>query len=145
YSRNRMGWPMRVRREYVPRNPRRRGSLVIEALLLLPVVIFVLVAFVQLSLTIAAEQRLHEASLEGVRVACRGGSREDVAQSVRHVLGKGRMATARIDAQLEDEQGDLLNTGASIVVTVSIPSKEAVPLNFFGARDLVGRAVMRKE
>lgn len=115
--------------------------------MLLPIVMLVLAAMVQLSLLITCDQRLHEASLEGARVASQGGSQEEVELAVKRVLGRGRLAAAKVESLLEDEDGDPVAAGSSVAVTVTICAKQAVPgpLSFCGSRQLIGRAVMRKQ
>jgi hypothetical protein len=130
---------------------RRRGSLTIELLLLLPILFAVLLAVVEFSQLIEADQRLSAASAQGARVAAQGGDAEEVAHAVRQVLGKGRLSQAKILARLTDRDGRPIPSGETVEVVVVIPAKKAVPdlLAFFGfslgKRELVGQTAMRKE
>jgi hypothetical protein len=138
---------MRVERSFAAGPQRRRASLTIEILLLLPIVLLVIWAMVEISMMIATNERLNEASIQGCRVASRGGNREEIEHAVREVLGHGRLSRAHIEAHCEDEHGRPLASGETVCVVVSIPAREAVigPLCFSGTHHLVGRTVMRKE
>lgn len=67
---------------------RRHGSMSVELLLLLPILLMVLVAFVQFSLSIAATERLSHASQVGARMAAQGGSKIEVENAIRRALGQ---------------------------------------------------------
>lgn len=133
----------------------RRGILTFELLLILPILLIVLLAAVQFSLTLHARQQLVAASREGCRVAALGGSLDEVERTVRRTLGTGRLADAEID--LTDESGKTLHpgtpvfSGEPVAVWLKLPTVHVVPdlLRFMGYSikndELVARTVMRRE
>ena len=130
---------------------RRKGSAAVELLLVLPLLLLLLLAMVQFGLLMAAQQQLQLASREGARVAALGGSKTDVEDAARNVLGKGVLAQATIVSVLTDSNDQPLPSGAAVSVEVTLLTKAAVP-NFVGWSGVVlagetisGRTVMRKE
>jgi hypothetical protein len=129
----------------------RRGSLTMELLLVLPIVLALLLGTVQFSLLSVARQQVMGASREGARVAARGGSAADVEATVRLYLGGGRFSNAEVSTNLNAASGLPLPSGAPVEVVVRIGATEAVPdlLPFLGfslsGEHLLGRTVMRKE
>jgi Flp pilus assembly protein TadG len=129
---------------------RRRGSLTLELLLVLPILLLVLLAIIEFSIWAVAQQQLLTASREGARVAALGGSRDDVEQAVRVFLG-GKFDNATIDAVLTDDQGQPVAAGQPVQVVVSLPATDAVPdllpLAGFSIRgqSISAGTVMRKE
>src|SRR5947209_2475357 len=129
----------------------RRGTLALELLFALPVLLAVLLATVEFSMLLVARQQLLVASREGARVAAQGGDSTEVQQAVALFLGTGPLAGARVDAVLTDDSGQPLPSGAAVAVTLSLPTTQAVPdlLAFIGVslrRDtLITQTVMRKE
>jgi Flp pilus assembly protein TadG len=123
----------------------------VELLFALPVLLGVLLAVVEFSLVLTAQQQLLAASREGARVASQGGAQTDVVQAAQLVLGSGTLSSASVDAVLTDAMGQPLASGQPVSVLVSIPATKAVPdlLAFIGfsiAGDtLAGQSVMRKE
>lgn len=137
----------------VPRS--RRGILTFELLLILPILLIVVLAAVQFSLTLQARQQLVAASREGCRVAALGGDLGEVERTVRKTLGSGRLADA--DIELTDEAGAAIPagmsvpSGESVSVWLRLPTVHVVPdlLRFMGYSikndELVARTLMRRE
>ena len=133
----------------------RRGILAFELLLFLPILLLVVLAAVQFSLTLHARQQLVAASREGCRVAALGGDLGEVERTVRRTLGAGRLADAEIE--VTDETGKVVNdetrlmAGDSIAVWLRLPTIHVVPdlLRFMGYSikndELVARTLMRRE
>jgi Flp pilus assembly protein TadG len=133
----------------------RRGTLSIELLLVLPVLMTLLLGMVEFGMILYSRQQLMVASREGARVAALGGDEEAVKQIVRHFLGDGRLGDAKVT--LTDGAGQPIATtravhsGEPIEVWLRLPTKHAVPdlLRFIGfsIKDdvLVARTAMRKE
>jgi Flp pilus assembly protein TadG len=130
---------------------RRSGTAVLEMLIALPVLLAVLLAVVEFSMILVAQQQIVAASREGARVAAQGGAQSDVVQAVQQFLGKGRLSNATIATVLTDTSRQPLPSGSPVSVTVSLPTAQAVPdlLAFVGFsisnKNLVGQTVMRKE
>lgn len=129
----------------------RHGTLAIELLIVLPLLLTVLLAGVEFSLLLVAQQQVVVASREGARVAAQGGAADDVQAAVQKFLGQGPLSQASVTATLTDDHGQPIPAGGSVSVTVSIAATQAVPdmLAYVGIslsnQSLVGRTVMRKE
>jgi Flp pilus assembly protein TadG len=129
----------------------RRGSLAVELLIVLPVLLGILLGMVEFSMLLVSRQELLTASREGARVAAIGGSQADVEAAVRQFLGAGSLSQATITTVLADNQGQPLPSGSPVAVTVSIPATQAAPdlLVFIGfslrGENLIAQTVMRKE
>src|SRR5260221_10770903 len=116
----------------------RRGILAFELLLILPILLMVVLAAVEFSLTLHARQQLVAASREGCRVAALGGNLSEVEGTIRRTLGNGRLADA--DIELTDETGKALtdgmtiHSGDSVAVWLRLPTVHVVPdlLRFIG-------------
>ena len=133
----------------------RRGILAFELLLVLPILLIVVLAAVQFSLTLYARQQLVAASREGCRVAALGGNLSEVESTIRRTLGNGRLADA--DIELTDETGKplsdgmILPSGESVAVWLRLPTVHVVPdlLRFIGysiqTDEMVARTLMRRE
>ena len=134
---------------------RRRGSLTVEMLLVLPIVLAFFLGMIEFSLILYSRQQLVGASREGCRVAALGGDQAEVERAVKRYLGTGRLGDAWV--RLTDGQGRpipsarFLPPGEPVQVWVELPTAHAVPdlLRFLGysIRDdeLVARTVMRRE
>jgi Flp pilus assembly protein TadG len=135
----------------LPTSRRRAGSMTVELLLALPVLLTFLFGMVEFSMLLLARQELLTASREGARVAALGGSEADVAQATRLFLGAGSLSQANVQMVLTDAKGAPLHSGSPVAVTVSIPASQAVPdlLAFIGLsianETLAAQSVMRKE
>lgn len=132
------------------RRPGRKGSLTVELLVIMPILLGLLWGMVQLSLLLSAKERLTVASRQGARVAAVGGGPMQVEDMARLALGMGRLAGATVTAELT-QGGQPVPTGEPVRVTVSIPVEQAVPnfLAFLGVsfanQSLEASTVMRKE
>ncbi len=129
----------------------RRGVLALEMLLFLPVLLGVLLATVEFSMLLVAEQQVLIASREGARVAAQGGDTTDIQNAVQVFLGNGRLGQATVTAILTDQSGQPIPSGGAVAVSVSLPATQAVPdllvlLGYSISGDtLVGTTVLRKE
>ncbi|MFO0813768.1 MAG: TadE/TadG family type IV pilus assembly protein [Gemmatales bacterium] len=134
---------------------RRRGILAFELLLILPIILLLILAMVQFSLTLHARQQLVAASREGCRIAALGGNLTEVERTIKRTLGNGRLADA--DIEVTDESGAVISegqtvpSGESIAVWLRLPTAHVVPdlLRFIGYTikddELVARTLMRRE
>lgn len=134
---------------------RRRGILALELLFILPILMLLMLAMVQFSLTLHARQQLVAASREACRVAALGGDLGEVERTVRRTLGSGRLSDA--DVELTDETGTPIPAGMTVPsgemvsVWLRLPTIHVVPdlLRFMGYSikndELVARTVMRRE
>lgn len=119
---------------------RRNGSLSIELLLVMPILLMMLGAVVIFGMILVGQQVITTASREGARAASIGGCVE-AEPAVQLVLG-GKLAAAKTNCN---------DDGIYVAVTVSIPAKDAIPdlLKGFGfsLEDIVlsSTTVMRKE
>lgn len=134
-----------------PRSTLRAGSLAVELLLVLPVLLAFLLGMLEFSMLLIVRQELLTASREGARVAAQGGGAADVEQAARVFLGTGSLSRANVVSVLTDDTGTPLPSGSPVAVTVSIPASQAVPdlLAFVGLsirnETLAAQTVMRKE
>jgi Flp pilus assembly protein TadG len=134
-----------------PRARSRRGSLTVELLLLVPLLLIVLLGTVEFSLWLSAQQKVALASREGARTAARGGSVADVQQAVHLVLGDAVYQQTQVQATLTDGNGNPQPPGGPVAVVVALPVGVLVPdlLAFtgvsFGGKLLVAQTVMLKE
>lgn len=130
---------------------RRKATLALELLFVLPVLMAMLLGMVEFSLFLSARQQLTNAAREGARVAALGGDGDEVRQSVRQFLGTGTLSQAEIDVRMTGEDGQPVKAGDPVAVVVNMPVGRAVPdlLAFIGLslRDqtMAAGAVMRKE
>ena len=130
---------------------RRSAMLAIELLFVLPVLLIVVLATVEFSLWLSAQQQVALASREGARVAAQGGSADDVQQTVQLVLGPNWSSAAQVAASLNDSDGNPLPAGAPVSVLVTLPAGTVVPdllvLAGFsiGNEIIASQTVMRKE
>ncbi len=146
---------MKSRHSLAHRRHTRRGILALELLLILPILLLLILAMVQFSLTIHARQQLVAASREGCRIAALGGDLGEVERTVRRTLGNGRLADA--DIELTDESGKSIEagqavpTGEAVAVWLRLPTVHAVPdlLRFMGysikGDEIIARTLMRRE
>ncbi len=139
---------------YHRKGPRRRrlaGSLSVELLLILPILMALMLGMFRFGLELHARQRLQVACRDAARVAALGGDRLDVEHAAARSLGDGRLAEAEVLAVLEDEDGGPLPSGESVMVEVRLATIRVVPdlLRFVGishANDVMAASVaMRKE
>jgi Flp pilus assembly protein TadG len=119
----------------------------VELFVLLPVLLGVLLAGIELSLLVSVRQQLAAASAQGARVAAQGGDLADVEQAVFKVLGDGALADSTVTTNLDEK----LVSGQNVIVVVEIEADMAVPdlFAFVGfsikGETLAARTVLRKE
>lgn len=133
----------------------RRGILALELLLILPILLLLVLAMIQFSLTLHARQQLVAASREGCRIAALGGDLGEVERTVRRTLGNGRLADADIEITDEAgrtiEAGQAVPSGEAVAVWLRLPTIHAVPdlLRFIGYSikedEIIARTLMRRE
>ncbi len=130
---------------------RRAGSLMIELLFVLPLLLIVVLATVEFSLWLTAQQQVTLASRAGARAAARGGDQNDVQLAVQQVLGPNWSNVAQVNAALTDDNGQPLPSGSPLVVQVLVPAGNVVPdlLVLAGisiqSEIIASQTVMRKE
>jgi Flp pilus assembly protein TadG len=131
---------------------RRRGIATIELILVTPILLFLLLAMIELSLILFVKQQLVAASAQGARVAAQGGSAEEVEAAVRMALRDTRLGHyAEVDAVVTDGTGQPMATGAAVQVNVRVAAADVVPdfLAIIGfslrKEELISSTLMRKE
>lgn len=141
---------MLAERNRCPRRT-RRGSMSVELLFVLPILLAVLLGTVEFALWLSAQQQVVLASREGGRVAATGGSLDQVNEAVHLTLGDARFANATVQATLTDEFGAPIAPGQPVTVLVQLPAATVVPdlLVFIGItirdQSLIAQTVMLKE
>jgi Flp pilus assembly protein TadG len=137
----------------VKRRRGRRGTVSIEIVLVLPLFLVMLMGAVQFSMLLNARQQLLAASREGARVAAQGGTFEEVAETVRRVVGTtGRLASAEVRVcRVTEGVAGVDNNRQRVEVTVAAPAAIVAPnwlgwvgINFAG-RNLIAATVMNVE
>jgi len=132
-------------------DPKRTGTLAIELLFVLPLLLIVVLATVEFSLWLMAQQQVALASREGARAAAQGGDINAVQLAVLQVLGPNRAGLAQVQAFLTDANGQPLLSGAPVTVQVMLPVSAVVPdllvLAGISIRNeiIASQTVMRKE
>ncbi len=110
------------------RNRARRGSLTVELILVLPILMILLVAMVQFSVVLAARQQLLAASRDGARVGARGGNESEVTTAVKQALGSSSLTDAKIQCRIQADDSQNPGPGRECVhVTVQVPTQKVVP------------------
>lgn len=128
----------------------RRGIGAFELLLILPILLLLLLAGVQFSATLSAEDKIAEASRQGARVAAAYGDENAIRDAIRNVLGAQIYSKATITIKYV-ESDDVSVSALSVVVMVSVPTKEVAPgyLKVIGINEddepIIGHTVMRME
>lgn len=125
----------------------RPASVALEAAFVLPILLVVVVALVEFTMIVSAEQRLAEASGVAARTGAVGRSDADMKEAVKAVLGPSQYESAdvRIDRRTDPHLGGVVE------VRIELPTKAAAPsvLRSFGVKlsedTLVGRTLMRVE
>jgi Flp pilus assembly protein TadG len=130
---------------------RRDGTVAIELLLVLPLLLSLLLGMIEFSMLLAARQQVTTASREGARVAALGGTAAEVRQAVGQFLGTGNLSNANVQVTFIAQNGLPGTSGDAMQVIVSLPVTQAVPdlLAFVGIslqnQTIVASTVMRKE
>ena len=128
----------------------RHGSMALELLLVLPLLLALLFGMIQFSILLSSRQVLLAASQEGARVAAQGGNVLEVETAARRVLGTGSLGQAQVVSLLTDGQGNPAPAGAAVTVCVQMPADQAAPnlLRFIGLNiqePIVACTTLRKE
>lgn len=143
--------PCRVAGIQRTRAQKRRGSVAIETILLLPVFLAMLFGTIEFGMVLIVKQQLLTASREGARVGALGGDETEVRAAVARVLGTGSLAGADVQARLTNDNGQPLASGEPVEVSVDLPATAAAPdlLRLIGysldGQHVVARTSMRKE
>lgn len=104
------------------RSARRRGSLTMELVMVLPILMFMLLGMFEFAFLFLAQGEVEEAAQSGARLATLHGVQEaDVIATVHRTLTPRLQQNAKVSAQLGEFSGD------EIVVTVEVPSPSASP------------------
>ena len=142
----------------------RRGSVALETLLFLPLFVVFLIAFVEFTAIVNAEQKLVRASHAGAKCAGEGATLEQIRDVVDYNLGRGALAEHRCitvamvvrnrhgeEELVPVEAPECLPPHTLLVVTVNAPTRRVVPnlLRSIGVclsdDELVGQTALRKE
>jgi Flp pilus assembly protein TadG len=130
---------------------RRRGVGAFEVMLILPVILLMLLAGVQFSMMLTAEDKVAESSRQAARAAAASGDKAAIHGAVKNCLGSEVYSKATIAIKYLDTDEASSFTGQSVQVTVSVPCKEMAPnyLKLIGVDNsdeaFVGRTTMRME
>lgn len=137
-------------RRSLPRNRApRTGVAAIEILLLLPVLVILVMAFIQFALHLRATQKVEHAVSVAVRVAARGGDEGQVTAALSSVLGNVIVEKSIIHVASCDS--DMSTDSHLIEVKIRVPANLLVPdlLSVIGAglngKLLEGRAIAARE
>jgi hypothetical protein len=100
----------------------RRGSLTMELLLVLPILMFLLLGMFEFSLLFLAQGEIETAAHSGARLATLHGVHElDVIAEVERKLSPRLQRDLQVDVWLAEHSGE------EVVVTVQVPSANAAP------------------
>lgn len=129
---------------------RRSGSLTIELLMVLPILMAVVLGAFEFSMLAQVRQQLLLSSREGARVAATGGTADEVDAAARQSLG-GTLQNATVTIAINDANGNPVASGQPVGVLVTVKAGQAVPdlLTFIGysirGETLAAQTIMRKE
>lgn len=114
-----------------------RGQATVEIALVLPVIVVVALAVVQVGVIVHARVMVTHAAREGVRVAAVGGTDEAVVQAA---AAAGGLSPSRVRVTVE-------RSGGRVNVSVDYSAATTVPLvgAFLGSVPLTATATMRLE
>jgi len=110
----------------------------VEFALVLPLVLIVLLAVVEVAVVARTQLEVTQAAREGARQAATHPSTERVVEAVRRSLGPGG-AAARVSVRRDAHVGGVAE------VVVHLPHRLAAPLLGGFEVSLIGRATMRVE
>ena len=131
------------------RSPKRSGLFTVELIFVLPVLLLLVFALVELSMLLAAERKLAEVSGVVARTGALGGTDDDMT-AVMKSAGGPKWAD-RLKLAVSPSSPDDRHQGAPLEVTVSFPARYAGPnlLRSIGINlttaTLVGRTVILVE
>ena len=117
-------------------------------LLALPLLMIVVLGLVGLADLQVTEQLMNEAAGRAARTAALGGSKHQIEETVRIVLGPTRAEHATILVHAADGSDGPVPPGGLLEVRIAIASRNATTTPFVpvsGDEILVGRAVMQRE
>lgn len=126
----------------------RRGIAGVEFLLILPIFMIVVGGMVGIADLLITEQVAAEASSRGARAAALGGSRAQVEEAVRSVLGERRFKMAKIYIGPIDGSQNPVPPGGMIEVRVELPARKATVTHLAPVSSdetVIGRTVMQRE
>ena len=110
----------------------RRGTIIVELLLVAPIFVVLLTAMIEFSMILTARQELLSASREGCRVAAHGAPNEEIRAAVACTLGDSRLREAEVRIKHFEENHVLPHAPRDRVqVVVHIPTTWVVP-DFLG-------------
>jgi Flp pilus assembly protein TadG len=131
------------------RADRRRGTLSVEALFVLPLFLLVVLGAVGIADLVVSEQLVDEAAGRAARAAALGGSPEEVSAAVRAVLGEARANQTTVTVRGTDgKDPSEVPPGGLLEVRVAIPARHATTTGLApvpGDELLLGRTVMQRE
>ena len=116
-----------------------RGSAVVEFALVLPLVLVVLLAAVEVAVVARAQLEVSQAAREGAREAAATPDPEAAVGAVRRFLGEGLGSQARVSVSRDHV------VGGRAEVVVRVPYRVAAPLFGGWTVYLEGRCTMRVE
>ena len=99
----------------------RRGTVVAEVILMLPILVGFLLGTIEFSVAFYSRQQLLTATREGARVAAHGGTDAEVQTTVQTFLGTGPLgdATITVTRTPEDPANPYLRTRVQVCSTVN--------------------------
>jgi hypothetical protein len=133
------------------RSGNRSGSLSVELILILPVILLFILGLIDLGILAGVQEQLTVASREGARVAAQGGDGAEVERAVRLFLGRGKLHEASVHWVLTDKDDRPLRSGQPVEVSVRFPvNKTGLGILRFlhlgrNGDEFVAQTVMRKE
>ncbi len=139
-----------------PSRRRRRGSILLEAALVLPVLLMVVFGAIEFGWAFYIKHSLQGAAYAGARAAIvPGATNSDVTSAVSLAMSRGGLSGANYNVDIKDGNTDTAATvsamgeGDAILIEVNAPwSQFSVFVTSLGGHingDLSGRAVMRRE
>ena len=103
-------------------NLNRRGTLTLELVMVLPILMILLMALVEFTLLFGAREQVVDAARAGARIASLHGVTEnDVVQEVKSSLPISYGETAMIVSEMGNYSGD------DVIITVAMPMNVASP------------------
>lgn len=138
---------LRMRKSRQPRGrTRRRGSLTLELLLVLPILLVMLVGLLEFSLLFYARGDVVEASRAGVRMATYPGVDESaVRNEVARTLSPRLRSRARVETQLSEYPGEEVRVVVRVPMTAAAPDLLWMIGYSIRNRDLVSESRMLRE
>ncbi|GAB4151983.1 MAG: hypothetical protein Tsb009_27640 [Planctomycetaceae bacterium] len=71
--------------------PKRRGAISLQVILLIPLLLIATISVVQYGMQVVARQTVQAAATAGARTAARGNKSEDVTKAIAHVLAADKI------------------------------------------------------